>query len=63
MNPENRLIDIETKIVYQDRLLEDLNQVIYQQQLKMDELEKKVSELLKKMGDDINPAHLAPPHY
>ncbi len=60
---ENRLIEIETKMVYQDKLVEELNQVVYQQQIKLDELEKIVKELRKKMNDDINTAHIPPPHY
>ena len=63
MTSEERLIEIETKIIYQDRLLEELNGVVYQQQMTIDELNKKVSELQKKVGDDINGAHVVPPHY
>ncbi|OFZ29166.1 MAG: hypothetical protein A2622_14080 [Bdellovibrionales bacterium RIFCSPHIGHO2_01_FULL_40_29] len=60
---DQRLIEIETKIAYQDKLLEELNGVVYQQQIKVDELEKMVKELQKKIGDDINGAHVVPPHY
>ncbi len=63
MNLENRWVEIETKIAYQDKLVEELNQVVYQQQLKLDELAKFVSEIRKKITDDINPNHIAPPHY
>lgn len=63
MNIEKRWVEIETKIAYQDKLVEELNQVVYQQQLKLDELDKLVSELRKKITDDINPNHIAPPHY
>ena len=60
---DQRMIEIETKIAFQDKLLDELNGVVYQQQLKVDELEKKVSDLQKKISDDINGAHIPPPHY
>lgn len=57
------MIEIETKIAFQDKLLDELNGVVYQQQLKVDELEKKILDLQKKISDDINGAHIPPPHY
>lgn len=60
---DQRIISIETKMAYQDKLLDELNGVIYEQQLKIDVLEKKVLDLRKKNVDDINPAHQPPPHY
>ena len=63
MELEKRIIEIETKIAYQDKLVDELNNVVYEQQLKIDVLEKKVLDLRKKNVDDINPAHQPPPHY
>lgn len=63
MNTESRLIELETKIAFQDKLLEELNGVIYRQQLTIDELEKKINEMQKRLADDINSAHVPPPHY
>ena len=63
MELEKRIIEIETKIAYQDKLVDELNNVVYEQQLKIDLLEKKVLDLRKKVVDDINPAHQPPPHY
>lgn len=63
MELEKRIIEIETKIAYQDKLVDELNNVVYEQQLKIDILEKKVLDLRKKNVDDINPAHQPPPHY
>lgn len=60
---DQRLIEIETKIAYQDKIIEELNHVVYEQQLKIDLLEKKVLDLRKKVSDEINTAHIAPPHY
>ncbi len=63
MTTDERLIHIETKIAFQDKLVDELNAVVYSQQLKIDELEKKVKEMQKKIADDINAAHIPPPHY
>ncbi len=63
MTSDQRLIHIETKIAFQDKVIDELNAVVYAQQLKMDELEKKIADLQKKIADDINAAHIPPPHY
>ncbi len=63
MTTDERLIHIETKISFQDKIIDELNVVVYAQQLKLDELEKKVADLQKKIADDINAAHIPPPHY
>lgn len=66
---EQRFIDIETKILQQELLLEELHQVIYQQQQKIDHLEVLLSSLAKRIrseqldADDIGPADEKPPHY
>ena len=36
---EDRIVDIEIKIARQEDLLDSLNQLVYQQQKKIDELE------------------------
>ena len=43
---DQRLIEIETKIAYQDKLLEELNGVVYQQQIKVDELDLQLKSLI-----------------
>lgn len=65
---EQRLIDLETKIAHQEHLLEELNEVIYQQQKTIDKLEATISSLAKRYqdllvgGDEIRPNE-KPPHY
>lgn len=65
---EQRLIDLETKIAHQELLLEELNQVLYQQQKTIDKLEATVTTLVKRYqdmligGDEIRPNE-KPPHY
>ncbi len=66
---DKRFIDIETKILQQEVLLEELNQVIYRQQQQIDQLESLLSSLVKRIRDgnltveEIGPADEKPPHY
>lgn len=66
---DQRLVDIETKIAYQEHMISELNEVVFQQQKTMDELKRTV-ELLKErlvdIGDMMSVATQAnekPPHY
>jgi SlyX protein len=65
----DRLMDIEIKIARQEDLLDTLNQMVYQQQTKIDQLEKMFNALaahLKAMPSgegDVSPANEKPPHY
>lgn len=67
---EERLIEIETKIAYQDKTIKDLNDVVYEQQQEIerlasicDLLTKQVRELSEfSLGSDA-PANEKPPHY
>ena len=65
---EERFVDIEIKLAYQEDLVESLNQMVYQQSLRIDQLEA----LVNKLGEHIrnntpaNPGMLLnerPPHY
>lgn len=66
---EERLVDIEIKIARSDDLLEALNQVVYEQQKKIDRLEALYSALLQRVPDssdggaDRNIEDDRPPHY
>lgn len=68
MSEEDRFVDIEIKLAYQEDLVESLNQMVYQQSLRIDQLEA----LVNKLGEHIrNNAHTTPgmlqnerpPHY
>ena len=67
---EERLIEIETRIAFQEETIKTLSEVIYKQQIKIDELENLYSSL-KKETDKQNkskfesgaPVHEKPPHY
>ncbi len=66
---EERLINIETKISYQEDLLEELNKTVYQQQQKLAQLEAICTSLtrhiqsLAEAGNAIKSVNERPPHY
>ena len=67
---EQRIIEIETKLAYQEEMLSELNQVLTDQQAQLTSLERisrrlvERLELLGNAGDgDECPADERPPHY
>lgn len=66
---EERLIQIETKIAHQEFLIEELNQVIYEQQKTIDKLEVTLNSFAKRLkevlteGNDVRGPDERPPHY
>ena len=51
MNLEDRLIALETKITAQEDLLDVLNQTVYKQHKKIDELENLCITLARRLAD------------
>ncbi len=65
MDFEKRLIDLETKISFQDQTIEDLHEAIYKQQQQITQLEKTIENFhtqIKSGENDIRPNE-KPPHY
>jgi len=69
MDLENRIIELETKISYQDHTIQELNEVVTGQQGQIDQLEKNVNKLSEHLKAQ-TPSDLArpeeeapPPHY
>lgn len=66
---EQRLTDIETRIAFQEDVLDTLNKLVYQQQQKLDRLEALCASLsgqvqtLVEAGNAGKPGHEKPPHY
>jgi SlyX protein len=66
---EERLVNIETKLTFQEDLIEELNKTVYQQQKKLDRLEAICESLVRhieSMAEERNggmPANERPPHY
>lgn len=73
MNQE-RFETIETKLAFQEKMIKELNEVVYDQHKEMDtlkltcdKLEKEIKlltqALMDSLGPDIGPANEKPPHY
>jgi SlyX protein len=66
---EDRLVHIETKIAFQEDMIEELSKTIYQQQQKLERLEAVCRSLaghieaLSAAKDGGMPANERPPHY
>jgi SlyX protein len=66
---EERLIQIESKLAHQEYLLDVLNQTVYKQQTKLDDLDALCVALAKRLADinarttDALSANEKPPHY
>lgn len=68
MNNEDRLIALESKLTSQEDLVDDLNQAVYRQQKKIDQLEELCIALAKRANVQSQdaadmPANERPPHY
>ena len=70
MTDENRFIDIEIKLAQQEDLVESLNQMVYQQGRRIDQLEAMVASLAEHIRTNAQsgpggqtPASERPPHY
>lgn len=66
---DDRLMDIETKLAFQEHTIEEVNGVVIAQQKEIDQLKKAVEYLLDKMELLVDthmeraPADDKPPHY
>ena len=69
MQTDERIADLELKLLRQDDLIDTLNGAVYRQQKKIDELEALCTALargvreLRDMASDRLPGHDKPPHY
>ncbi len=67
MDHEDRFVDIEIKLAQQEDLVDTLNQTVYQQARRIDQLETMVTKLaehvrtLQEAGQ--SPINERPPHY
>jgi SlyX protein len=66
---EQRLVDIESKLAFQEDHLEELNKTVYEQQQKIERLEDICRALagqvrsLAEAGNEKGAANERPPHY
>lgn len=66
MTDEDRFINIEIKLAHQEDLVETLNQTIYQQGRRIDQLEAMVTKLaqhVRGLQERQQPLNERPPHY
>ena len=67
MSQEERFVDIELKLVHTEDLVESLNQMVYQQSRRIDQLEAMVNQLAEHIRNNAqsgpNPVNDKPPHY
>jgi SlyX protein len=66
---ENRFLDIETKLAYQEDLVASLNRIVSDQQRKLDEMEaayRKLIDRVVEQGEELAALRIQdapPPHY
>jgi len=70
MIDEERLVDIELKLTHQEDTVDALNKIVYEQQKKIDELEKLLTTLARQVKDTADSVgeqrsieNERPPHY
>lgn len=66
---EKRLIELETKISYQDHIIGELNEVVIRQQNQIDQLAKEINKMREHLKQDSSSGlarpdeEVPPPHY
>lgn len=63
MSVENRIVDLEIRLAYQDKLIAQLDEVVREFANRVDALERRVSEHEASADPDIGPGDDRPPHY
>ena len=66
VDSEDRFIDIEIKVAYQEDLLQSLNQRVYEQQQQIDKLEQTLLALAQRLREQPHSGGVGnerPPHY
>ena len=65
MNTDERLTDLEIRLTHQEDMIDELNKVIYRQQVKISDLEAILKELAVRLVDieSGRPLNERPPHY
>lgn len=62
---EERFVDLEMRISHQEDMIDELNKLVYQQQVKIDKLESVLKEVAKRIIDleTDRTINERPPHY
>ena len=65
----DEIISLETRVAYQEKMIDELNKIVYRQQVQIDFLVEKFPEILDRLkslgsGQNLRAAQDdAPPHY
>jgi SlyX protein len=59
---DERLTELEIRFSHQDQFLQELNQVVVEQQIKIERLEKEILDLKRNVNSEDVPNE-KPPHY
>ena len=62
---EERFVDLEIRISHQEDMIDELNKLVYQQQVKIDQLEAVLKDMAKRIIELENDRTIneRPPHY
>lgn len=64
MSLEEKVVDLEVRAAYQDKLIDELEQVVREFSARVERLESRVKELKDSLdAPPIGPADDPPPHY
>ena len=64
MSLERRVVDLEVRAAYQDKLIDELEEVVREFSARVEKLESLVQELKNSLdAPPIGPANDPPPHY
>ncbi|MCP4989216.1 MAG: SlyX family protein [Colwellia sp.] len=66
----DQIISLETRMAFQEKMIDDLNKIVYKQQMQLDYMAERFPGILEKLqvlenGENINAAgeDAPPPHY
>jgi len=64
MSEESRIVNLEVRAAFQDKLIGELNEVVREFAQRVERLERELKELREGAdAPDIGPANERPPHY
>jgi len=70
MDTESRFIELETKLAFQEDTIQELNKIVYQQQMQLDDMAQSINQLRNRImaeasaaPSNSDPADEVPPHY
>lgn len=62
-DPAQRLIDLESRLLHQEHLLEKLNGVVIEQAAALERLQRLLAQLREQVAEGLDDVEEPPPHY